>query len=385
MTYDAVVLGLGGMGSAALAHLARRGKRVLGIEQYARGHDRGASAGNSRIIRMAYYEDPAYVPLLRRAYELWLELEAAGARPLLDLCGVLMAGRADSPILAGAQASARLHDIPIEELGAAQLARRYPALRVLPGERALFEPNAGMVFPEAAIDGHLRIAQAAGAEVRYETPVAGYTARSDAIHLALADGSPVRTRRLAICAGPWLAEVAAELALPLTVQRNVQLWFTPAAEAYGRDRFPAFFLDRAETPGPLYGFPDYGLGVKAALHGHGATTSAAQLDRSIGDADVEPVRRALEAFMPGAATALRAGKACMYTLTPDQHFVIDTHPSDSRIVVAGGFSGHGYKFCPVVGEIVADLTLNGATRHPIGFLRIDRPALRPPDPAISRS
>ena len=385
MTYDAVVLGLGGMGSAALAHMARRGKRVLGIEQFACGHDRGASAGNSRIIRMAYYEDPAYVPLLRRAYELWLELETTAGQRLLDLCGVLMAGHADSSILAGAQSSAHLHGIAVEELSARQIAGRYPALRLLPGERALFEPNAGMVFPEAAINAHLRAAEDAGAEMRFESPVVAFTALPDAIRVDLADESCVHARRLAICAGPWFADVARELALPLIVQRNVQLWFAPSVEAYGRDRFPAFFLDRAGAPAPLYGFPDYGLGVKAALHGYGATTSAAQLDRDIGDADLEPLRRALDGFMPGAATTMRAGKACMYALTPDRHFVIDVHPGDPRIVVAGGFSGHGYKFCPVVGEIVADLALDGATRHPIDFLRLDRPALRPPDPAISRS
>jgi sarcosine oxidase len=372
LMYDAVVLGLGGMGSAALAHLARRGKRVLGLEQFARAHDLGASAGQSRIIRMAYYEDAAYVPLLRRAYELWAELERDAGAALLDRCGVLMVGGPRSRVLDGAARSARLHDIPVHELDRDQTLARYPHLLLRNAEHALFEPNAGMVFPEAAIEAHLRIAVTAGAQVRFETPVRGYVSETAAVAVELADGSTIRTRRLAICAGPWLMRATAELALPLRVQRNVQVWFEPASGAYARGRFPAFFLDREGAASVLYGFPNRGAGVKAALHGYGESTSPERLDRSVRDTDVAPVKAALDAFLPGAAGSVRAGKVCMYTLTPDEHFILDLHPRDARIVLAGGFSGHGYKFCPVIGEIVADLALEGGTRHPIAFLRLGR-------------
>jgi sarcosine oxidase len=372
MRFDAVVLGLGGMGSAAAAHLAGRGRTVLGVEQFGRAHDRGSSTGQSRIIRMAYFEDPAYVPLLRRAYALWTELEASTGMTLIDWCGILMAGAADSAVLAGAARSAELHAIPIEELTRAGAVARYPALRMRDGEYALFEPRAGMIFPEPAIEAHLRVAEAAGAELRFATGVRGYRTEHGAIRVEFADGTSVETQRLAICAGPWLSGVTAELALPLVVQRNVQIWFTPSIAAYARARFPAFFVDRADAPAALYGFPDCGDGVKAALHGFGQTAVPAHLDRNVRAADIAAVKTALDEWMPGAAAAYRSGKVCMYTRTPDEHFIIDTHPRDARIVVAGGFSGHGFKFCPVVGEIVADLLLDGRTRHPIDFLRIDR-------------
>jgi len=372
MTYDAVVLGLGGMGSAALAHLAQRGRRVLGIEQFARAHDRGSSAGRSRIIRMAYYEDPAYVPLLRRAYELWRALEWDSDAKLLELCGILMAGGPDSRVIRGAGASARLHGVPIEELTRAEILRRYPMLRLRDDERGLFEPHAGIVFPEAAIDAHLRVAERAGADIRFETRACGYASQATGIRVELDDGSTIVTRRVAICAGPWLSEIARELALPLRVQRNVQIWFEPVTAAYGIDRFPTFFLDRTDAAAALYGFPDDGSGIKAALHKHGVSTSPERLDRTVHDGDITHVRTALDDWMPGAAGTFVAGKVCMYTLTPDEHFIIDAHPRDTRIVLAGGFSGHGFKFCPVIGEIVADLVIDGTTRHPIEFLRLAR-------------
>jgi sarcosine oxidase len=372
MIYDAVVLGLGGMGSATLSHLAKRGQRVLGIEQFSRAHELGSSGGQSRIIRLAYYEEPAYVPLLRRAYELWGELERETETDLLSLRGLLMVGGPRSTVIAGAAASARLHAIAIEELSPTDIGRRYPTLRVRADEHGLFEPQAGMVVPEAAIAAHLRSAERAGAELRFACGVRGYTSRHSRITIELADGSTIVTRRLALCAGPWLADVAGELGLPLRVQRNVQIWFTPGTPAYGADRFPVFLLDRVGAVAALYGFPDYGGGVKAAFHGHGITTSADALDRTIHAEDIGAVGAALDDWMPGAATTFRAGKACMYSLTPDEHFIVDTHPRDARIVIAGGFSGHGFKFCPVIGEIVADLTIDGATRHPIEFLRLAR-------------
>ena len=375
--YDAVVLGLGGMGSAALAHLAARGKRVLGIERFERAHERGSSAGRSRIIRMAYYEDPAYVPLLRRAYELWRELERQSGMTLLDLYGVLMVGGFESSVLRGARLSERMHDIALEELDRADILRRYPTLLVGSSECGILEPQAGAVFPEAAIAAHLRVARGHGATIRYETRAVAYEPRAAGIRVGLDDGSTVDAERLVICAGPWLSELAAELNLPLRVQRNVQLWFHPATADYGRQRFPAFFVDRPEWPAPLYGCPDGGDGVKAAFHAYGETTVPDDLDRTVRPDDVACVEEALDAWMPGAAGEYAAGKACMYTLTPDEHFIIDAHPGDARVVIAGGFSGHGYKFCPVVGEIIADLVSDGTTPHPVDFLRIGRLGRRP--------
>ncbi len=375
-TYDVTVLGLGGMGSAALAHAARRNARVVGFDRHPRGHARGSSTGESRIIRKAYFEDAAYVPLLLRAYELWAELEATTGTTLRDLRGMLMVGSSESEVLRGALAAARRHGILVDELERGEVLRRYPSLRLLDDERGIFERDAGTVFPELAIAAHLDAAENAGAETHFSTPVAGYASEAGGIVVSLGDGSHIRTARLVICAGPWLGEIARELALPLEVQRNVQLWFEPTTPAYDGERFPVFFLDRPGLPAPLYGFPDRGGGVKAALHAYGETTTAETLDREIHPSDVTPVRAALDAFLPGAAGAYAAGKACTYTLTPDRHFIIDTHPADDRIVIAGGFSGHGFKFCSVVGEILADLASDGTTRRPIDFLRLRRFAER---------
>jgi len=378
MRYDLAVVGLGAMGSATLAHAAARGARTLGIEQFARGHELGASAGRTRIIRKAYFEDPAYVPLLRRAYDLWFGLERDGGEHVIDLVGVLMVGAANSAAIAGALRSAREHNLQLDAFGAPDMVARFPGVTPRVEEVGLLERDAGVVFPEAGIAAHLRVAEAAGAQTSFGVAVKSYAAESNGVRLTLADGSRVEAGAVALCAGPWLAQLAGELELPLRIQRNVQVWFTPAGPDFSRTRFPAFFVDRPDFERPLYGFPDFGEGVKAALHGFGADTDPALLDRAIGSADIEPVRRALETWMPGAAARFAFGKACMYALTPDKHFIVDRHPYDPRIVIAGGFSGHGYKFAPVIGEIVAGLTLEGGTPHPIGFLRLARERLARP-------
>jgi len=372
MTYDLVVLGLGGMGSSTAAHAARRGRRVLGLERFARGHALGASSGRSRIIRKAYFEHPAYVPLLLRAYELWHELERATNVRILDLVGLLLVGEPQSATLTGATASAREHDLPIEYLESADMRVRFPGVSPRPHEAGIFERDAGMVFPEAAIGAHLALAEAAGAELRFETPIERYESDGDVLAVTLGDGSVVRTARLAICAGPWLARAFASLPFALRVQRNVQIWFRPANGAFSSGRFPAFFVERPERPVPLYGFPDHGAGVKAALHAWGDDTEPDRLRRDIDADDIAHVRSAVDDWMPGAAQTFLDGKACMYALTPDHHFVIDRDPHDARVVIAGGFSGHGFKFASVIGEIVADLAFNDGTRHPIDFLGLDR-------------
>lgn len=372
MRYDLVVAGLGGMGSAVLAHASTRAGRVLGIEQFARGHDLGSSSGRSRIIRKTYFEDPAYVPLLMRAYDLWHELQAATAAPLMDLTGILAVGTPQSTVIRGMEASSAAYDLPLQRLDAAAIASRFPGTQPRAEECGLFERDAGMLYPEAAIEAHLRAAEANGAQTAFETAISGYDASANGIEVRLSDGRTIETARLAFCAGPWTAQILRELQLPLRVQRNVQLWFRPQGADFCVDRFPAFFVERAGWPAALYGFPDFGDGVKAALHGFGDTTGPAELDRSIRPDDIAAVQAVLEDWMPAAAGECVAGKACMYTLTPDEHFIIDLHPRDPRIAIAAGFSGHGYKFAPVVGEIVAQLALEGGTPHPIGFLRLER-------------
>ena len=373
LIYDAVVAGLGGMGSAALAHCARTGRRVLGVEQFEQLHALGSSTGKTRIIRQAYFEDAAYVPLLLRAYELWRELEELTGEHVMRLTGLLMAGKPQSEVISGSMHAARAYDLPVEYWDAAQIRARFPQLLPRGDEVGVYEREGGVVFPERAIRAHLALAARRGAQMRFGTSLVRWNGEDEGVSLELSGGEVVRTRALILTLGPWFGAAMREAGMPLEIQRNVQAWFAPSTAAYGADVFPAFLVERDSLPAPLYGFPDFGDGVKAAFHGLGETTDPDRLDREIDpERDVEPIARALEDWMPGAAATYREGKACMYSLTPDRNFVIDRHPADARVVLCGGFSGHGFKFACVAGEIAAHLALHGRTPHEIGFLSAAR-------------
>lgn len=366
MKFDVAIIGLGGMGSAILAHCAARGARVIGLEQFEPDHKRGSSTGRSRLIRKAYFEDPAYVPLLLRAYDLWHELERAADEEILTITGLLLVGEESSPVIIGARRAAAEHLLALEVLEPREIAARYPELRVLPHEIGVFEPDGGVLVPERAIAAHLRVAAEASAETRFGNAVVSWTPRGPDFEVTLADGTRVIANALVLAQGPWLGQA---LELPLRVQRNVQAWFAPATDAYAAGRFPPFLLERAGLPAPLYGFPDFGDGIKAAFHSHGEWTDAEKLDRAIDPArDIDPIVAAMESWMPGATRRFLDAKPCPYTLTPDGHFVVDRHPRYERVIICGGFSGHGFKFAPVIGEIAADLALEGVTRHEIEFL-----------------
>jgi sarcosine oxidase len=335
--YDVAVIGLGGMGSAVLAQCARRGLRSIGFDQFERSHDRGASSGRSRMIRKAYYEHPSYVPLVLRAYEAWRELERSSQTKLLHITGLLMVGAVDGVLLSGALRSAREHDLSIDYLAPAQARERFPMFAIDDSEAAVYEADGGFIVPEAAIEAHLGIADRYGAVMQFgqhRTPAQALT----------------YAPRVAICAGPWLEALHPDV--PLEIERNVQHWFTPCDDRFRLGNCPAFFIDRKTLPFPLYGFPDYGCGVKAAFHGSSQITHAYELDRVVHESDIAPVRLALDRALPGSAGAYLEGKACMYALTPDRHFLISTSTCDDRVVIAGGFSGHGFKFAPVIGEVV---------------------------------
>jgi sarcosine oxidase len=342
---------------------------VLGIEQFDELHDLGASSGKTRIIRQAYFEDAAYVPLVLRAYELWRELERKSGQQLLSLVGLLMAGIEHSEVIVGSKHAARLHDLRVEELTPGDIRARYPMLRMRDDEVGVFEREAGAVFPERAIRAHLDIARVHGARTQFRTALRTWRSDERGLTVEFSDGTCVRTRSLILTLGPWFTAAMHEAGVAIEVQRNVQVWFEPQSNAYRAASFPAFLIERESLPAPLYGFPDFGDGVKAAFHGYGAMIDPDRLDRGIDLArDVEPVAQALKNWMPGAAGTFREGKACMYALTPDRHFVIGPHPRDPHVIVCGGFSGHGFKFAPVVGEIAAQLALDGGTRHDIAFL-----------------
>jgi sarcosine oxidase len=371
--FDVAVVGVGGMGSAALAHCAARGAKVIGIEQFEIAHDRGSSHGKSRMIRKAYFENQAYVPLVLRAYELWRELERDAGEELLRITGVLAVGQEDSTIVQRTRRTATDCDLPLEQLSRREIASRYPTLKLLPGESGVLETDGGVLDPERAVAAHARLARTRGAELRCGVSLLNWEPTSAGFALRLSDGSQVETRTLVLTLGPWFKTMLESLSVPTLVQRNVQVWFSPAHDAYRAGRFPSFLLDRPGLPAPLYGFPDFGDGMKAAFHGYGDDTDAERVRRTIDESrDVAPLAAALEDWMPGAAHRVVAAKSCLYTLTPDHDFVIDRHPEHPNLLMCGGFSGHGFKFAPVIGEIAADLVLDGGTRHEIGFFSLER-------------
>lgn len=381
MTLDAIVVGLGGMGSAAAYHLAGRGKKVLGLEKHTPAHDRGSSHGESRIIRQAYLEGAEYVPLLLRAYELWEKLERESGARLMTPTGGLMIGSPESAAVAGSTRSAREHGLPHEVLDAWEIRRRFPAFVPSPGTVALFEERAGFLHPEASVKAHLDLAARRGADLRFEEPVTSWEATPSGVRVET-DRGVYEAGRLVISPGAWAPGLLEDLALPLAVERQVMFWFEPREhpELFSPGRFPIFIWE-PEDGEVFYGIPDglYGGGVKAAFHHVGGQICTPEtLDREVGEGEVSRIRERIAEHMPMLAGRCIEARACMYTNTPDHHFVISTHPEHPRVSVACGFSGHGFKFCAVVGEILADLATEGETRHPIDLfspVRLRAPAL----------
>jgi sarcosine oxidase len=370
--FDVIVIGLGGMGSAAAAHLAARGRRVLGLEQFTPAHDRGSSHGDSRIIRQAYFEDPAYVPLLQRSYELFADLESTSPG-VLTLTGGLMLGAASSSAVAGSRASAEHWGLPHELLDTSDLRRRFPAFAVEDGTVGVYEERAGFVRPEQTVREHLRRAAAAGADLRFGERVLDWTADAggEGVTVRTADGGEHRAASLVLSPGAWAPQLLPDLAPSLLVERQLLFWFAPDVPV-ARFRAPAHpvFVWEHRADLQLYGFPAYGPdadGVKVAFFRNGRRTDPDQLDRTTAAEEVEQMREHLARHLPSLAGTYLRSVACMYTTTPDEHFVIALHPEHPQVAVAAGFSGHGFKFVPLVGEVLADLVTERATAHPIGL------------------
>ena len=367
------VVGLGAMGSATAYHLASRGARVIGFEALGPAHDRGSSHGESRIIRQAYFEDPCYVPLLLRAYELWHELERESGSRLLLITRGMMLGREASPAISGSLASCQQWNLPHQVLTASEVRQEFPAFSPDPDVVAVVEPMAGVVRPEEAILNHLRLGAASGAELRFGTRVTAWESRGASIEVVTESGRQ-RLDRLVITAGAWTPELLAGWPLPLEVERQLMVWLAPrSVTQFDPQRFPVFLYDPPDSPA-VYGFPTLdGRSVKAARHHGGELTTPGSLRRHWDAAEAADVRRDLARLLPGLRDAeLVTAKVCMYTDTPDLHFAIGAHPAEERVQVACGFSGHGFKFSPVIGEIMAELALDGRTRHPIAPLQASR-------------
>ena len=378
--YDVAVVGLGAMGSAALYHLARRGVRVVGFERVSPGHEGGSSHGESRAIRLAYFEHESYVHLLRRAYENWRVLERDTGASLLTITGILAAGVPGSPPVRGSRASAALHRLAHEELTGAEASARFPAFSLPQDWIAVYQPDGGILRPELACATHVKAAQAAGAEVR-NIGIRDISASSTSVRLQSEDGAAVSAGAVIVAAGAWIGELVPSLRPHLYLTRQVLAWFAPREPALVRSpRMPVFLLDTGDDN--IYGFPDFaGSGVKAASHLAGRKlVRAGDARQDAREVDAKPVARVLERFIPGAAGPLRAMKTCIYTRigtprpdgTVDDDFVIDRHPDHPQIVLASACSGHGFKFASVIGEILADLGTAGSTRYDLGRFRVSR-------------
>jgi sarcosine oxidase len=370
--FDVVVIGLGVMGSAALHRLAVRGVRALGIEQYEPGHDRGSSHGATRIIRLGYFEHPSYVGLLRDAYPLWRELEAKVGRRLLHVTGIAEIGTRESELVKGTLTAARQHGLPHDVLDAAALMRRYPAFRV-PGDFVgVVQPAGGFLDAEPALLGLIELARAGGAAIRTNEAVRAIEPHPAGVRV-VTGRDVVETSAVIVTAGARVKSLIPDLPAPFRVTRQVLAWFEPRDTAmFSSDRFPVFMI---ESPhGFHYGFPmDPHRGVKLAKHHHlDETVDPDNYDRTVSPRDERAIRVALENYIPAADGKLVAATTCLYTMVPDGDFIIDTLPGWPQVVIGSPCSGHGFKFAPLIGEILADLAMSGQTKRDIARFRLAR-------------
>lgn len=374
--YDVIVVGVGGMGSAAVFHAARRGARVLGLEQYDLAHDLGSSHGLTRIIRRAYWENPAYVPLLRRAYELWRDLEQLAGEQLLVTTGSVDAGAPESRPIRGVLEACRRFDLPHETLDSSALHLRFPGYCLPDSLVAIYQPDGGFLLSERCITAHVNAARNLGATVHTQEQVERWEVARDGVAVHT-NRATYLARRLVVTAGPWAGKAVSLLQPLLDVERQVVLWVAPRhADHFLPERFPVFYLHG--DGGSFYGLPvlsHYGLKI-GKYHHLRQIVDPDTVDRVCNTEDEAVLRQAIRRYFPDADGPAVALKTCLFTNTADEHFIIDVLPEQPNVCVAAGFSGHGYKFCSVVGEILAELALDGGTRHDISLFTLDRPGLQ---------
>ena len=373
-TYDVIVLGVGGFGSATLAQLAQRGLKVLGLDRFGIAHGRGSSHGETRIIRKAYFEHPDYVPLLQRSYELIRELEADTGASVYDECGLFLAGPNDGEAVSGARKSARLHGLTIEDISLADARGRFPLFHFSDSHQVVFEREAGFLHVEQCVLAQTQRALTAGAEIRIES-VVGWESDGDRVRVRTTAGD-YEARSLVVTAGAWTRDLLLELKLPLTVKRKLLYWHRTQSPQWGESS--AFFFEQAD--GDFYGFPSRdGRTIKVCQHtGGDVVTDPTFVDRDLSLTDADAVTRFVRQSLSQVEPRPERHSVCLYTMTPDGHFIIDRHPQHANVIIAAGFSGHGFKFTPVIGQALADLATETQTSLPIDFLRLDRPALAAP-------
>lgn len=370
--YDAIVLGLGGMGSAALCALAGRGRSVLGIEQFDLAHELGSSGAGVRIYRFAQFLHPNYVPLMRFAFEQWARLERDAGEQLLFRTGGLDIGTPATEVVRGSKQACALHALPHEVLSAKEVQRRFPAWQLSAGQEAVYQPDAGLIPADRAVLAHISVALQLGADVRMRERVTRLTERADHVVVETTSGR-YEAGQVVVAAGPWAAEWATSIGARLVPERQVVGWFAPRMNTlFRRGNFPVFVIE--DESGNHYGIPEHDRpGLKLGRHGHrNEATTPAGINRDIDAEDAAILTRFTERYFGDRLGGALALKTCLYTNTPDSHFVVDRLPEHRRTWLAGGFSGHGYKFCAGIGEILADLVVDGSTRQDISLFSARR-------------
>lgn len=370
--FDVIVVGMGAMGSAAAFHLARRGLRVLGLERFNIPNEMGSSHGLTRIIRLAYYEHPSYVPLLLRAYDLWDELEQLTKEKLLHVTGSVDAGPPDGEIFQGSLLSCRLHGLRHEVLDAAQLRKRFPAYRLPADTMAVFQPAGGFLLPEQCISSHVIAAQFHGAEIHARERMLSWEPKGLGVRVQTEAGA-YEASRLVLAAGAWMPEVAEILGKVAVPERQVLAWLQPSKpELFQPANFPVFNLTVEE--GRYYGFPLFRIpGFKIGRYHHrDETVSPDAMDRECHPEDEAVLRDFAAKYFPDGAGRAMSMCTCIFTNTPDEHFILDSHPQWPQVILGSPCSGHGFKFASVVGEILADLAERGETTHDISLHRLKR-------------
>lgn len=373
-TCDVIVLGVGGFGSAALMYLADRGLDVIGFERFGVSNTRGSSHGETRMIRKAYFEHPDYVPLLHRSYELWHALEQRSGKQLYVESGLIVAGPPDGTAIPGVREASRVHSLGLKDVSLDDARRRFPQFTFAEGDDVVYEQHAGYLHVESCVETHVEQARAAGADCRIET-VQSWEATGDSVRV-VTDAGQYEAGSLVVSAGAWAGSILADLNLPLTVRRKLLFWHRTQATDW--QDAPAFFFDQPD--GCYYGFPARTdpnspgpLAVKLGCHTGGEPVDdPTLLDPSIRPHEADPTNAFIARSLRHVDPVPLRHAVCMYTMTPDEHFLIDRHPQHENVVIAAGFSGHGFKFTPVIGVALADLATTGKTSLPINFLQLDR-------------
>ncbi|WP_029268197.1 N-methyl-L-tryptophan oxidase [Virgibacillus alimentarius] len=381
--YDVIVVGAGSMGMAAGYYLARQGVRTLLIDAFDPPHDQGSHFGETRIIRHAYGEGREYVPLALRAQELWNELEKKSHLKMFTQSGAMGFGpKGDSPFIDEAIASGKEHHLEVDYLTGAEMKERFPGLNVPDDYSAFFEPHSGFLFSENNIKAYRELAEYHGADLSVNNPVENIEAYEGSVKVITKKETFIGDK-LIISGGAWNKKIAAKLNLDLALipSRQPVAWFEADEKLFNVNVFPTFMVEvpRRDKRAIYYGFPTFnGCGLKIGRHEYVDAVDPDTMNREFGsDANDEGhLREFLDEFMPKASGALKKGVICMYTRTPDGHFIIDKHPEYPHISIAAGFAGHGYKFASVVGEILSQLAISGETDHDISLFKIDRPSLK---------